>query len=355
MFCLNGSICLKTNPFYSEMKPPIPKNEEARLQSLLSYHILDTSSEEEYDDITLLASQICGTSISLISLVDDERQWFKSRVGFELKETARDFAFCAHAVMPDSPQPFVIEDATKDRRFADNPLVTDDPNIRFYAGAPLITPDNHILGTLCVIDREPRQLTDSQLEALQALARQITMKLELRRMSVLLQESNEKLKSLTLTDDLTGLFNRRGFLLHAERQLKLFRSRPGRGGLWLMMADMDKLKPINDNFGHEEGSEAIMATAKILQSTFRDSDIVARLGGDEFVVLIINAADDINEKIACRLQTNFDEYNAGSGKPYELALSFGFVSIKHDDANAIDKVIKRADEVTDDLDRDEDK
>jgi len=326
------------------MKPPIPENEEARLQALQSYHILDTPSEQDYDDITLLASQICNVPIALISLIDSERQWFKSKVGLDIEETTRDVAFCTYAVMPDSARPFIVEDATKDERFAGNPLVTQNPNIRFYAGAPLLTSDNHAIGTLCVIDREPRQLTDAQLEALQALARQLTMKLELRRMSVLLQESNEQLQSLSLTDDLTGLYNRRGFMLHAEQQLKLFRSRRSDSRLWMMMADMDKLKPINDLFGHDEGSAAIIKTAELFRQTFRAADIIARLGGDEFAVLIINAVENCDRIIAERLQENFDKHNADSGKSYRLSISFGIVAIEFDDTTSIEQTMKQADE-----------
>ncbi len=325
------------------IKPPIPENEAARLRELRSYHILDTPSEQEYDDIALLASQICGAPIALISLIDGERQWFKSKIGLEIEETSRDAAFCAYAVMPNSPRPFIVEDATKDERFVDNPLVTGNPNIRFYAGAPLVTTDNHAIGTLCVIDRKPRQLDDAQLQALQALARQLTMKLELRRMSVLLQESNKKLQNLSLTDDLTGLYNRRGFLFHAEQQLKLFRSRRSDSGLWLMMADMDKLKPINDEFGHEEGSAAIAKTAEIFCRTFRDADIIARLGGDEFAVLIINAVKNSDRIIAERLQHNFDDYNNNSGKPYRLMASFGIVEIDFDTETHIEEIIRQAD------------
>lgn len=326
------------------MKPPIPENEAARLRALRSYQILDTPSEQEYDDIVLLASQICGAPIATISLIDEERQWFKSKIGLETNETARDVAFCAHAVSNDAPQPMVVEDATKDERFADNPLVTNEPNIRFYAGAPLVTPDNHAIGTLCVLDREPRRLTDAQLEALQALARQLTMKLELRRMSVLLQQSNEQLQNLSLTDDLTGLYNRRGFMLHAEQQLKLFRARRSDGGLWLLMADMDKLKPINDRFGHEAGSQAIVTTAEILRKTLRDSDIIARLGGDEFAALIINAVENSDRIIAERLQKKFDEYNRESGKPYEISASFGIAAVEFNDATSIEETMKQADE-----------
>lgn len=292
------------------MKPALPKNEQARLRALQRYEILDTPSEQEYDDIALLAAQICGTPIATISLIDADRQWFKSKIGLDETETSRDIAFCAYAILPESPQTMIVRDALEDARFAENPLVTGDPYIRFYAGAPLITPDNHAIGTICVIDREPRDLTEKQLDALQALARQVTLKLELRRMSGLLQSANDDLRNLSLQDDLTTLFNRRGFLFHAEQQLKLFRSRKTERGLWLMLADMDGLKLINDSHGHEEGSFAIVEMSEILRKTFRDADVIARLGGDEFVILVINALDEVSEKITERLAQNLDEYNA---------------------------------------------
>ncbi len=325
------------------MKPPIPENESERLKALRSYHVLDTESEQEYDDITLLASQICGTPIAIISLVDKERQWFKSKVGLDAVETSRDMAFCAYAILPPANSPMVVRDALQDERFADNPLVRGDPNIRFYAGAPLLTPDNFAIGTLCVIDREPRDLTTEQIESLEALARQVTLKLELRRMAGLLQKANDNLQNLTLTDDLTGLYNRRGFFLHADQQLKLFRSRKTRQGLWLMLADLDKLKLVNDQFGHQEGSSAIIEAGKILRKTFRDSDIVARFGGDEFVILIINTIDEIKEKITDRLENNLTKYNVSSAKQYEISISYGLIPFVFDSTETIEQIIEKAD------------
>jgi diguanylate cyclase (GGDEF)-like protein/PAS domain S-box-containing protein len=162
-------------------KPEIPTNERDRQAALDSFNILDTLPEQEYDDLTQLAADICGTPIALISLIDRDRQWFKSRVGLDATETPRDISFCGHAVAESS---FLnVPDATQDTRFTDNPLVTEDPSIRFYAGMPLKTADNFILGTLCVIDRQPKNLTEKQIRQLESLSRLVISQLELRRVS----------------------------------------------------------------------------------------------------------------------------------------------------------------------------
>jgi anti-sigma regulatory factor (Ser/Thr protein kinase) len=159
--------------------PAVSGDEAARLEALRRYRILDTGPERSFDDLTLLASYICGTPMALITLVDADRQWFKSRIGISLTETARAVSFCGHAI--EHRDLFIVPDARHDERFHDNPLVTGEPEIRFYAGAPLVTPDGHALGTLCVLDRMPRTLSREQLEALTALCRQTEGQLELRR------------------------------------------------------------------------------------------------------------------------------------------------------------------------------
>ena len=172
------------------MRPPVPKNEAKRLKVLWQYEVLDTVPEELFDDLTELAAQICEAPIALISLVDEKRQWFKSRVGTTVSETSRDISFCAYAITQNDL--FIVPDALRDERFARSPLVTSDPKIRFYAGAPLITPDGHALGTLCVIDKVPRELRLEQKQALRTLARHVVSQLELRRRSRELAAAREE-------------------------------------------------------------------------------------------------------------------------------------------------------------------
>ena len=324
------------------MAAPLPINENERLAALNESGLLDTLPEREFDDVVLLASQICGTPIATISLIDESRQWFKARVGLDVQETDRDEAFCAHAILSPS-KTMIVQDAALDLRFTNNKLVTGAPNIRFYAGTPLLTQDNLALGTLCVIDRKPRELNDAQLAALEALGRQLSLRIELRRTTEMLTKANEELKNLSLIDDLTGLYNRRGFFLHAEQQLKLYRSRHSERSMWLMVGDMDGLKHINDTYGHPEGSAAIIKMAQILTQTFRDADILARPGGDEFTALILNTLDEVAEKVPERLEANLAKYNGESGKPYDLSISIGIVKVLFEDETSIPEMVKRAD------------
>ncbi len=171
------------------MTPPIPQNEKTRLEVLKSYHILDSIPEKEYDDLTMIASQICGVPISLISLIDEERQWFKSKHGITSEETEREHAFCAHAInYPDAV--FTVEDSREDDRFKNNPLVTGEPHVVFYTGVPIVNDDGFALGTLCVIDSKPRTLSDDQKKALKALSNQVMQLIELRKHKIILEEKN---------------------------------------------------------------------------------------------------------------------------------------------------------------------
>lgn len=186
-----------------------PANEEARIAALEKYAILDSDPEQSFDDLTLLASFVCKTPIALISLVDEDRQWFKSRVGIAASETSRDIAFCSTAIL--QGELFVVPDALADDRFRDNPLVVSDPHIRFYAGAPLVNEDGFALGTLCVVDRTPRELAPDQKDALKALSRLVLAQLEFRRNLILLKEA--------LTDRTKEEHERQRELVHVQETL----------------------------------------------------------------------------------------------------------------------------------------
>jgi len=233
--------------------------------------LLDTPPERRFDRVTRIAQRLFDVPIALISLVDEDRHWFKSRQGLETNETPRAFSFCAQAIAGD--EVFQVTDAGVDARFADNPLVLGDPNIRFYAGAPITAPDGSKLGTLCVIDRRPRHLSPSDVEALQDLAEMV--------------EAEVAQAHSAVTDELTGLANRRGFRLFGQTVLGIC-GRQGMAAI-LVYADLDDFKRINDTLGHAEGDRAIREAAELLAATFRASDVLARIGGDEFCVLLTGA------------------------------------------------------------------
>ncbi len=324
------------------MNFPFPPNETKRLEVLQEFRDLDTGDEREYSDIARIASQICKTPYAAVSFIGETHQWFRYTLGFESGEIPRKDSFCSSGIS--EPEKVTkIGDLTGDARFVDNPLIRD-LNVKFFAAAPLVTRDGYVLGSLCVFDSKPRELSPEQEAALLAAARQFTIRLELRRTTHLLREANEELRSLSLRDELTGLYNYRGFVTHAVQYLKLFRSRRTPGSMWMMFADMDGLKDINDRFGHTEGSLAIQTTADLIVKTIREADIVARLGGDEFTAMLLNTLDTVAEKIPHRIQQSFEHYNRMSGKPYDLALSVGLVRIEQDSDLTVEELLKQADD-----------
>ncbi|MBX9849843.1 MAG: sensor domain-containing diguanylate cyclase, partial [Rhodocyclaceae bacterium] len=298
------------------MPAAIPKTEPLRLSVLRRYAILDTLAEPSYDDITLLAAQICGTPIALISLVDSDRQWFKSSVGVSAKETPRDHAFCAHAILnPD--QTLVVPDATQDERFANNPLVVGNDHFRFYAGAPLVTPSGEAIGTLCVIDRTARELSEEGLQALQALSRQVIALLEMRRLV-------SDLETLSTTDGLTGLRNRRAF---DERIIdEHHRSMRSKHPFSLLLIDVDLFKDYNDSFGHQAGDDALEDVARIIQYTVRNYDLAARYGGEEFGVILPDTDNQGAMGLAERLRRAIER---DEWMYRQITVSIGVATIEH--------------------------
>ena len=187
-------------------KLPVPKNEKERLKALDGYDIMDSLDEAEFDRLTKLASLICGVPIALVSLVDENRQWFKSKVGLDAPETPRDISFCQYAIVGD--ELFQVEDATKDKRFKDNPLVTDAPDIKFYAGYPLLDPNGFALGTLCVIDRKPKKLDANEIIALELLSQEVVSQIVSRKNKL---ERNELDKLFEVSVDMICVAGVDGF------------------------------------------------------------------------------------------------------------------------------------------------
>ncbi|MFU2488079.1 EAL domain-containing protein [Thauera sp. WH-1] len=271
--------------------PPVPLNEPARSERLHSLQILDTPADESFDAIARLAAELAQTPIGLVSLVDERRQWFKARAGLEATQTSRTASFCAHALLGDGL--FEVEDACLDARFADNPLVRGEPGVRFYAGMPLVMPSGEVLGTLCVIDHQPRRLDDKQRVALAVLARSVIIELELRQRVQELEsevlrrhEAEARIMQLATRDALTGLPNRAALMDRLHQGIK----QAQRNGtmLGVLFLDLDRFKWINDTLGHDAGDAMLQAMAARLSGAVRDSDTVARLGGDEFAVILPN-------------------------------------------------------------------
>ncbi|WP_447896814.1 GGDEF domain-containing protein [Stenotrophomonas acidaminiphila] len=284
------------------IKPPLPANEAERLAALQRYRILDTPREQEFEDLVTIARAICGTSMGAVTLVDGQRQWFKSLQGLEGEQTPRDEAFCAHAILQPT-RLTVVEDALLDERFRGNPSVTADPFIRFYAGAPLLSSDGYALGTLCVFDSRPGQLAGPQAEALQALSRQVARLLEMRGLRrridhhqsehewyearlaeyyVQLEQQNLELSEQTRTDPLTGLPNRRALALALAEAIERGTGMPPA----VAIVDIDHFKQVNDIHGHNEGDRVLVELAGVQRAQFAGCGMAARYGGEEFVILM---------------------------------------------------------------------
>lgn len=252
---------------------PIPQNEVERLAHLHSLKILDTPPDDDLDRITLLASHICETPIALISLVDSDRQWFKSKVGLSLRETSRDIAFCAHAIM--EQEITIVADAAKDARFADNPLVKSEPKIRFYAGAPLTTQDNLALGTLCVMDHVPRKLTRDQTDALRALSSLVMSHLEMRRKQAELKqallEDRRRQRTLQKAKTTTETSSRRksDMLLKVGHQVRTVMAQIETLSRQVLSTDLDE--PGRDSI------KAILSHARSLQSVAQQALDISKL------------------------------------------------------------------------------
>ncbi|MFB4249984.1 sensor domain-containing diguanylate cyclase [Pseudomonas idahonensis] len=305
--------------------PSKPNNEALRIQTLRELNVLDTSPQERFDRLTRLAKRLFNVPIALVSLVDSDRQWFKSCVGLSATETSRDISFCGHAILGD--QILTVCDAELDERFHDNPLVVGEPGIRFYAGCPLTVPNGSKLGTLCLIDVKPRDLDDEERALLRDLARMAEQELAAVQMASM--------------DEMTLLSNRRGFEALARHALGVCKrlKKPAT----LLFFDLNEFKHINDSFGHAEGDGALKTFADVLRIAFRESDVIGRLGGDEFVALL-SAADHVETSaIMARLGELLNERNATLKRGYDIRFSVGQIEYDPERHAGIEDLLADAD------------
>ena len=308
------------------MKAPATSIDEAvRLTTLRSLDILDSLGKERFDRLTRMAKHMFRVPIALVSLVDENRQWFKSCIGLEVSETSRDISFCGHAILGD--EVFVIPDTLKDDHFADNPLVLEDPHIRFYAGCPIRVANGSRIGTLCIIDQVPRDFCAEDEELLKDLAAMVEQELTAVQLATL--------------DEMTNLTNRRGFMGVANKILSLCVR--NQIPATLAFIDLNNFKSINDQHGHAEGDRALVDFSQQLATAFRSSDVVARLGGDEFVVLFTGTSRQHAENTMIKFSSVLEEDNKKPERKYSLSFSYGLVDYNHHAYPAIEDFLEQAD------------
>lgn len=303
----------------------IPEEEQDRLITLRALKILDTAPEERFDRLTRLAKRMFGVPISLVSLVDEDRLWFKSTEGLTVNTVPRVDSFCGQAILGN--ELFMVENALDDERFRDSALVTGEPHVRFYAGCPIKMTNGHKMGTLCLIDNKPRSLTHED-------------KLLLKDLAVMVEQEIAALHLATY-DDLTMISNRRGFQALSKHALKMCTRNASPASV--VIFDLDDFKYINDQFGHAEGDIALRAFAQVMRQEFRDSDVFARVGGDEFVALLTGTGRNQIESALARFQNAITQYNNEAQRGYEIYYTAGYVIKNSVEDISIEELMKEAD------------
>lgn len=304
----------------------LPTNETARLAALRDSGLLEAGEHATYDRLTRLAKRLFNVPVAMVNLIDDLVVVVKSADGVSGENLPRNLSFCSHTLLANAP--LVVPDTLDDARFADNPLVTDIYPVRFYAGYPLHLPDGTAVGTLCIIDHLPRQFSAEDVAALADLAA--------------LAEVEFAARSTAITDNLTGLYNRRGFHHLATYGIKAARRRAE--PLTLAWLDLDRFKQINARFGRADGDAALKAVAGLLGSTFREADVLARYGGDEFAILFANS-DEKGAWIAMQFLTEQAAvWNEHSDYPWSLSFAWGVSEFNHE-RDDLQSWLQKADEM----------
>ncbi|MBD2655357.1 diguanylate cyclase [Synechocystis sp. FACHB-383] len=325
------------------MEAKLPQNEEQRLTVLRQLNILDTPIEERFERITRMVCRSLKVPIAAVSMVDESRQWFKSIQGLSAAETPREIAFCAHAILKD--ELLLVKDATQDERFADNPLVTDEPFIRFYAGYPLNLGQDFHVGTLCAIDRVPRDLSTEEQEILYDLSKMVESELAaiaLSEAQMQLIEELDELERVAMLDSLTRLWNRLGIetLLQREWDYATRKDSP----IAIVMIDFDNFKQINDQYGHLVGDEVLQGSSRLIISALRSYDALGRWGGDEFMLILPGSSREqtalLLERIQAAIAQNPVPTSAG---PMTISLSMGGVSVFAKQSDELKHWVEQAD------------
>lgn len=287
-------------------------HEAARIIALDRYDVLDSKPEERFDRITKIVQIALDVPITAISLVDEKRQWFKSKHGLDVDETPREVAFCAHTIK--TSKAFAIEDASKDRRFSNNPLVTGEPNIKSYLGIPLLSPDGFNIGTLCAIDTVPRKFDSKSVELMNHLAKVVIHELEMR----------QRLDR----DPLTGALTRSAFSKDVRQAITLFSKQKIPSTLILL--DLENFKWIHDNFGFTIGDEILRSVSENVIETLRLSDSFGRVGGEEFAILMTGISHQESLLVTERIEDIIEAGTFGRIETLKISANFGIASLSED-------------------------
>ncbi|MEP0075128.1 MAG: sensor domain-containing diguanylate cyclase [Parasphingorhabdus sp.] len=299
-------------------------DEAARISALNRYQILDTVPEERFDRITKIVQIVLDVPITAISLVDEKRQWFKSKLGLDVTETSREVAFCAHAIQ--NTDPFVIENASTDTRFKNNPLVTGDPNIQSYLGIPLVSPDGFKVGTLCAIDTVPREFDAQSIELMKHLSQLVVHQLELR------QRIDR--------DPLTGALTRSAFANDVKQAISIFLKQ--KIPSTLVVLDLENFKTLNDTFGNIIGDELLRCVSESVTETLRLSDSFGRIGGEEFAILMTGISAEQAAKKLDQVRDLIETGTFGRIEALRISPNFGIAQISND-TDAVHKWFRNAD------------
>jgi diguanylate cyclase (GGDEF)-like protein len=306
-------------------KPMHPENVTARLAMLRSLNLSDTQPVESFERVTRLAKYIFDVPIALISLVDEQRQWFKSCIGLNVNETPREISFCGHTILNENS--LIVNDTLNDLRFEDNPLVTGYPHIRFYAGHPITLSGGISIGTLCIIDSQPREFSAKDIQALKDL--------------VLVTQRELSIMRLATRDELTDIPNRRGFNLLAERYLDLC-IRQQTNAITIFI-DLDSLKFINDQYGHSSGDDVLRTFARIIAQSCRKSDLYGRFGGDEFVIMLTQVTINECQLLIKRIEDFFANEPRLQSYIETLGFSYGIAQFNPKNPVELEQLIEAAD------------